>query len=620
MTASRLLAVVCLIMLPPMSAAAQDGMAGHPEPVHAIAMHGTPKYGPGFTHFAYVNPNAPKGGTLRQAAIGSSFDTFNPFVIKGIAPAGIGLSYDTLLVSSADEPFTEYGLVADTVTVPEDRSWVSFHINPDARFNDGTPVTADDVVFSFNKLRDEGRPFFRFYYGSVDTVERVDDLTVTFRFGETENRELPLILGQLPVLPKHYWQDRDFSETTLDVPVTSGPYTVADFEPGRFIVYERNPDYWGWDLPVNAGTYNFDRIRYDYYRDVTVATEAFKAFEYDLRVENEAKRWSTGYDIAPVRDGHMIKGEFQHGLPSGMQGFAYNLRRPLFQDPRVRRALAYAFDFEWSNQNLFHGLYTRTRSFFDNSTMAAEGLPQGEELALLERFRDSLPEEVFTEVYTPPSTDGSGNLRDNLRTALGLLRDAGWSVEDGVLTHSETGEVFAFEILLNAASASAWERITLPFVRNLERLGIEATVRTAEANQFKQLTDTFDYDMIVEVWGQSLSPGNEQRDFWGSDAAERAGSRNSAGVSDPVIDELIEVVIAAPDRASLVQRVRALDRVLQWKHIVIPHWHIPYTRIVYWDRFGRPGETPLRGEQLMTWWIDPDRDAMLAEAGFDTGE
>ncbi len=582
----------------PSAAPEQAVPAEHVPAVHAVAMHGAPKYGPDFTHFAYVNPDAPKGGTLRQYAIGT-FDSLHPWVLKGTPPAGIGLAYDTLLTSSADEAFTEYGLVAESIEVPEDRSWVIFTLRPEARFHDGAPMTADDVIWTFNMLREKGNPFYRFYYANVSKAEELGPRRVRFSFDGAVNRELPLIIGQMPILPKHYWEGRDFAQATLEPPLSSGPYRLLRWEPGRFVEYERVKDYWAKDLPVNKGIYNFDRIRYDYYRDTTVALEAFKARAYDIRVENVSKLWATGYDVPALANGEMIRREFHHGMPSGMQGFAYNLRRPLFADPRVRQALAYAFDFEWTNRTLFYGQYTRTGSFFDNSELASHGLPDAAERAVLEPLGDDVPAEVFTQPYTPPTVTGRDGLRDNLKKALALLNAAGWRVEDGVL--KKDGRPFAFEILL---SSPTWERITLPFAQNLKRLGIEATVRTVDSAQFQNRVETYDFDMIVAVWGQSLSPGNEQREFWGCRAADTPGSRNYTGLCSPAIETLIDEIVQAPDRDALITRTRALDRLLLWSHIVIPHWHTPVTRIAFWDKFGMPETVPMQGVQLLSWWFD----------------
>jgi microcin C transport system substrate-binding protein len=414
----------------------------------------------------------------------------------------------------------------------------------------------------------------------------------------------------MPVLSKKYWQDRDFAATTLDIPVGSGPYRIERFEPGRFMVYARDDQYWGKDLPVNRGQYNIDRLRYDYYRDVTVALEAFKAGAYDLRVENVAKQWATGYDFPALREGRVKKEIFSHQRTSGMQGFVYNLRRPLFQNPKVREALAYAFDFEWSNRNLFHDQYKRTRSYFDNSELAARGLPSPEELALLDPLRKDLPPEVFTAEYQPPVAHDDAQLRANLRKALELLQKAGWTFRDRKLVNAKTGEPFRFELLIDEPT---WERIGLPFARNLERLGIEMTVRSVDSAQYENRMRDFDFDMAVNVWGQSLSPGNEQREFWNSAAADQPGSRNLAGLKNPAVDQLVDQLIAAPDRASLTTRTRALDRALQWSYLVIPHWHIPYDRIAFWDKFGYPAVTPLQGVQLNAWWIDPAKAAALGQ-------
>ncbi len=577
--------------------------AQEPAPAHGLAMHGEPKYGPDFKHFEYVNPDAPKGGSIRMAALGG-FDSLNPFIIKGDAAAGVSFIYDTLMTNAADEAFSEYGQLAETVRTPEDRSWVEFTLRKEAKWHDGKPVTADDVIFSFETLVSKGAPFYRYYYGNVDEVTKLGEYTVRFHFKLGENRELPLILGQLPVLPKHFWDGKEFDSATLEIPLGSGPYRVKAVDPGRSVVMERVPDYWGKDLPVNKGMYNYDIIEFEYYRDSQVAIEAFTAGRFDYRSENSSKAWATSYDVPAVKKGLIKLERFDHDRTQGMQGFAYNLRRDLFKDSKVREALAYAFDFEWSNKNLFYGQYERTRSFFDNSELGATGLPSPEELALLEPYRDQLPPEVFTKAYQPPKTDGSGNVRSNLRTASKLLRDAGWVIKDGIRVNEKTGQKLEFEILL---SSPLFERIVLPFAQNLEKLGVKARARTVESAQYRRRLDTFDFDMVVGNWGQSQSPGNEQRDFWSSDAADRQGSRNLIGIKDPVVDALIEKVIAAPDRESLIMACRALDRVLQWGHYVIPQFHSGYDRIAYWDKFGRPSVTPSGGTQFMAWWIDAEK-------------
>ncbi|MEE2688963.1 MAG: extracellular solute-binding protein [Pseudomonadota bacterium] len=577
---------------------------------HGLAMHGDLKYQPGFTHFDYVNPNAPKGGETVRAAIGG-YDTFNPFVIKGRAAAGSGSIYDTLMKSSADEPFSQYGLIAESVETPTDRSWVAFTLRKEARWHDGKPVTVEDVIWTFNTLVEKGRPFYRFYYGNVSKVERIGKRTVKFSFTAGDNRELPLILGQLAVLPKHFWQGKEFEATTLEPAIGSGPYRIASFEPNRNVVLERVKNYWGRNLGVKRGQDNYDRIRFEYYRDTTVALEAFKAGEIDLRSENSAKNWATSYDTPAVRNGLIVKQEFPHDRTAGMQGFVFNMRKPIFQDRRVRRAISYGLDFEWSNKALFHGMYKRTRSFFDNSEMSARDLPKGEERKILNRLRDKLPPEVLTKAYEPPKTDGSGKLRHNLRTAAKLLKEAGWNVDPNTrkLVFGKTGTPFVFEVLL---ISPLFERIVLPFKKNLARLGIDVLVRTVDTAQYRERLTKFDYDMVVGTWGQSLSPGNEQRDYWTTEAASRPRSRNLSGLSDPAIDELVELLIAAPTRKSLVARTRALDRALQWSHIAVPHWHISYDRIARWDKFGMPKMIPLQGVVTEAWWIDPGKESSLA--------
>jgi len=598
--------LLAVLLLAPAVAPADDTIKAH-----GIAMHGDLKYGPDFTHFDYANPDAPKGGELRLGGVGG-FDSFNPFIIKGNPDDGAGRIYETLLVASADEPFSEYGLLAETVETPADRSWVAFTLRPQARWHDGQPISADDVIWTFETLRTKGRPFYRAYYANVAKVEKIGERTVKFTFKPGENRELPLIVGQLPVLPKHYWEGRDFEASTLEPPLGSAAYKIGKFEPGRWSIYERVPDYWGKDLAVNRGRDNFDTIRHDYYRDMTVELEALKAGAYDVHPEASSKEWATAYDVPAVRNGQLIKGEFKNGNPTGMQGYAFNTRRPLFQDRRVRQALGYALDFEWSNRTLFYGQYTRNRSYFDNSELAANGVPQGAELAALEPFRGKVPDEVFTTEYQPPMTDGSGNMRDNLRKAVELLKAAGWNIDPSSkkLVNAQ-GQPFEFEILL---LDPVYERITLPFVKNLERLGVTARVRTVDTSQFKKRMDDYDFDVVIDRWLETLSPGNEQRTYWGSASADQPGSRNSIGIKDPVIDALVEQVVAAPDRASLVARVHALDRVLQWNFYVIPNWYIAYDRIAYWDKFGRPDVIPVQGVQIDTWWIDPAKAAALAAA------
>jgi microcin C transport system substrate-binding protein len=579
--------------------------------VHAIAMVGEPKFGPDFKHFDFVNPDAPKGGELHMDAIGS-FDSFNPFIVKGNPAANVGALFETLTTPDPDEPFTEYGLLAKSIEVPDDRSWVAFDLRPEARFQDGTPVTAEDVVFSFETLRDKGDPRYALYYAAVTKAEVLGPLKVKFTFKDAHNRELPLIMGELPVLPKHHWQGKTFDETTLTPPVGSGPYKVDGFEVGRYVTYRRDPNYWGWKLPVKVGRDNFDVMRFDYYKDPNVAQIAFLAGAYDFKVESSSKTWSTGYNTPAAKDGRIVKAEIKNANPSGMQCFAFNIRKPMFQDRTVREALDYAFDFEWSNKALFFGLYTRTKSYFDNSELASRGLPSSEELKILEPFRGKVPDEVFTKEYTLPTTDGSGNNRANLRKAAALLESAGWVIKDGKRVNKATGQVLSFEILLDSP---LFERVALPFSQSLKRLGVDARVRTVDPAQYQERVQNFDYDMIVGLWGESPSPGNEQREFWGSRAADMTGSQNLIGIKDPVVDALIDQVVAAPDREQLVTRVHALDRVLLWGQYVIPHWHSPVYRVVYWDRFARPAAAPKYDLGFDSWWLDQAKDAALKQRG-----
>ncbi len=587
--------VTAMALLPWQSASAE------PDPRHGIAMHGAPQYTEGFPHFDYVNPEAPKGGVLRMAVVANGFDTFNPFVIRGVAAAGINAYlYDTLMEPSADEPFSAYGLIAESIETPEDRSYVTFHLRDEARFHDGESITAEDVKFSFDVLTTKGHPFYRNYYADVTEVIVEDEQTIRFEFGETNNRELPLILGQLPVLPSHYWENREFGDNGLTPPVGSGPYRISDFEAGRSITFKRVKDYWARNIGVRKGRYNFDEIRYDYYKDDTVALESFRAGNFDFRVESSAKNWATAYTGNQFDSGKAKTEAIEHGRPAGMQAFAMNTRRQVFSDPRVREALAYAFDFEWANKNLFFGQYTRTSSYFENSELASSGLPEGRELEILEPYRDQLPEDVFNEDYQPPSTAGNSGLRDNLRIALTLLRDAGYEVRDGTMVKRETGDPLAFEILI---FQKTFERVVLPFKNNLERLGIDVSVRLVDTNQYIQRLREFDYDMTVQGIGQSDSPGNEQREYWHSSNVDVKGSRNYMGVNSPVVDELVNLVIQAPTREELVYRTRALDRVLLHGHYVIPNWYLPKDRIAYWSFLQRPETVPKNGVDINNWWV-----------------
>ena len=608
------LAVAALVSLlaAPSTASEATGISSH-----GLAMHGSLKYKPGFKHFEYVNPGAPKGGTVRLGAIGG-YDTFNTFIVKGRKAAGLGRIYDSLMESSDDEPFSMYGVLAEKVEVPKNRSWVTFTLRGDAKWHDGKPITADDLIWTFNFLLEKGHPYYRYYYGSVAKAEKVGPLSVKFVFKPGENRELPLILGQLQVYPKHYWQTRDPTKTTLEPPLGSGPYRITSHEANRSITYERVADYWGRNLSVNRGRHNYDKLIYEYFRDGTVALEAFKAGRFDYRHENSSKAWATAYDTPAVKKGQLIKRAFKHERTQGMQGFVFNLRRPVFQDARVREALSYGFDFEWSNKTLFYGQYKRSESYFANSELAAPALPTAAEVAILEPYRARLPKALFTTAFTAPKTDGSGNNRPNLRKARKLLAAAGWRFDrkQRKLMHAKTGRALEFEVLL---VSPLFERVVLPFKKNLERLGITITVRTVDSAQYQKRVQSFDFDMMVATWGQSSSPGNEQRLFWSSSAADREGSRNLAGLKNKDVDELVEKLIAAPSRESLVNHTRALDRVLLWQHLVIPHWHTGTDRTAYWNKFGMPKILPKNGVDFSTWWIDKAKAAALKKRGSKSG-
>jgi microcin C transport system substrate-binding protein len=586
-------------------AMAQQG----PIRTHALSLLGTPALPPDFPHWPWVNPNAPQGGEVTLSGLGS-FDSLNPFIMRGTSALGLVNIYDQLLASSSNEASTEYAHLAQVVEIPADRMGVSFELRKNARCHDGRPITAEDVVWTFNTLIRDGRPFYRAYWGDVAEAVAESPRRVTFRFRSNENRELALILGQIFVLPRHFWEGRDFARPLQDIPLGSGSYRVESFESGRSITYRHVPDHWSRRQNTNIGRQNFEVLRYEYFRDATVAFEAFKAGQVDFRTENIARNWNSGYDFPAHRRGLVKRDEIRHEIPTGMQAFVMNLRRPLFQDARVREALMHVFDYEWLNANIFGGMYARTTSFFSNSELASSGLPQGRELEILERYRGRVPESVFTTEFRLPVTDGSGNNREGARRGLALLREAGWEVRNRRLINAQ-GQPFSFEILLNGAT---FERVALPYVQWLQRLGVEARVRTVDPAQYQVRTDAFDYDMTVDVIGQGLSPGNEQRDYWTCQKARENGSNNIAGICDPVIDELVEMLISAPDRDELIHRTRALDRVLLHNHFVIPQWHSREFRVAFWDRFGRPERNPRYALGFETWWIDPARDAALTAA------
>jgi microcin C transport system substrate-binding protein len=575
--------------------------------VHALTLGDAPKYGPDFKHLDYVNPDAPKGGTVTQGVTGT-FDSFNQFIIKG-TPAGMPGLYDTLTTSPEDDALTEYGLLAESMEVAPDKSWIIYNLRPEARWHDGQPVTADDVVFTFNILIEKGDPVYRYYYADVAKVEKLDDHRVKFQFKHGGNRELPVIMGQIAILPKHWWESRKFEDVLLEPPLGSGPYKLGKFDLGRSFTMERVPDYWGKDVPINIGTSNYDQVRVTYFQDPEIQMEAFKAGTLDLRAENSAKRWATGYEFPAVKDGRVVKEKIDHKNPAGIQGFIFNIRKPMFADRKVREALGYAFDFEWSNKALFFGQYVRTRSFFQNSEMEAKGLPSPEELAVLDPLKDQIPPEVFTTEFDPPKTDGSGSARDNLAKASALLDEAGWKVENG--RRVKDGKPFEFEFVLDDP---ALERIALPFAQNLDRIGVKATVRVVDSAQYQARMEDFDFDMTSEIWGQSNSPGNEQREFWGTQAAGSQGSRNTIGIKNPAVDKLIDEIVTAQTRHDLVVRCQALDRVLQWNYYMIPNFHLAAYRIAYWNKFGMPDKRPdpLYSYGGTAWWVDLAKEAALA--------
>lgn len=592
------------------------GLAGlaQCEPRHAITLYDeAPKYPAGFKHFDWVNPDAPKGGTLRLASYGG-FDSLNDFIPKGTSASQLGLIYDSLTFHSPDEPFTEYGLLAEKIEKAPDNSFVRFYLNPKARFNDGTPVTSEDVVFTFQTLLQHGDPMYRHYYSDVDKVVAEDTQRVRFDFKHPGNRELPLILGQIQVLPKHWWSTRDFAKAALEPPLGSGPYRIAQVEAGRSIRFERVKDWWGKDLPVVRGYYNFDVISVDYYRDMSVALEAFKAGQFDFNLEYSAKDWATGYDCPALRKGHITQTAIPNHNPVGMQAFAFNIRRPVFQDRRVREAIASLFDFEWTNRQLFFGAYKRTRSYFENSEMASSGLPTEAELKILEPLRGKIPDEVFTQPFQLPVSDGSGIIRDQKRHAYKLLTEAGYRIENDRMVGPD-GKPLSFEIMIAQANL---ERVILPFKRNLAELGIELVIRRVDVSQYMTRLRSRDYDMIPATWGQSNSPGNEQMEFWHSRSAESPGSRNFIGLRDPAVDTLVEGLIRADSRQSLIDHARALDRVLLWGHYAIPNYYVDTWRVAYWDQLQRPAATPQYDLGLFTWWQKPG--ATPAAEATDTPE
>lgn len=577
---------------------------------HGLSLAGPLKYGPDFTHLDYVNPDAPKGGEIRLSALGG-FDNLNPYISKGNGASGLGFTFETLMTQPSDSPSAEYGLVASSVDVAEDLSFAIYNLRPEARFHDGSPITAEDLVFSLKMVKEKGRPLFRYYYSNVDAAIPLDGHRIKFTFSGPPNRELPQIVGQLlPILSKKNFENRTFEETTLNPILGSGPYKIKEFEANRFITYERVTDYWGKDLPINKGRYNFDIMRYDYYRDASVLLEAFKAGEYDFRAENSAKNWATGYDFPALEKGLVSKENIPSTSPAGQQGYVFNLRKDKFKDPALREALTYAFDFEWLNTNIFYDQYKRTNSFFYNSVMAAKDEPAGRELEILKEYEGRIPERVFGPAYQPPVSDGSGRDRAPLRTAKAILTKAGWTIQGGKLINPATNKPVEIEFLLYDQNSL---RITGPFIKNLERLGVTATTRVVDTAQYTERLRNYDFDVVTSVFAQSSSPGNEQREFWGSAAGKRSGSRNLMGIDNPVVDDLIERLIAAPDYESLKPIVRALDRVLSWNFYIIPQFTSAYDRIAYWNKFGKTDIVPSEGTDITAWWIASDKEQNLEE-------
>jgi microcin C transport system substrate-binding protein len=576
---------------------------------HALSLLGAPKYPAGFTQLDYVNVNAPKGGEAKLHAVGG-FDSLNPFIPKGDEAPGLGLIYETLMASPMDDDTSEYGLIAETVEVPDDLSFVIFNLRAEAKWADGKPITAEDVAWSFEQIQKHGEPMMQLYYANVQKAEILSPRKVKFSFTGPKNRELPQIMGQLPVVQKALWEKRGFDKPTLEAWAGSGPYKIASFEANRFIAYERRADWWAKDLPLNKGRYNFDRIRYDLYRDTTVTLEAFKSGQYDFRSENIARNWHTAYDFPAANQGLVQKAELPHQRPAGLSGFVFNIRKTKFSDARVRRAISLAFDYEWTNKTFFYGGYTRSSSYFQNSDFAAKGEPTAGELKLLEPLRATLLKEVFGPAFAAPVSDGSGQDRKNLREAAALLKAAGWEVKNGKLMDAR-GEAFQIEFLLGDPS---YERLVGPLAQNLQRLGITMNMRTVDSAQYVSRLRAFDFDMIFGGWGQSNSPGNEQRSFFSSQAADNPASRNWIGLKSPAVDTLIDAVIYAPERDSLITATRALDRALTWGYYLVPGWHLPADRVAYWDKFGRPEKNPKNGVDFMAWWIDPAKAAKLAGA------
>ena len=583
------------------------------EPSHGLSIFGELKYPPGFQHFDYVNPDAPKGGRMVTMGTGdvNTFDSFNQFIVKGDAAQDLDYLYDSLMARAQDEPDAVYGLIAKSAEVAPDRMSVTFKLRPEAKFADGSQVTADDVVNTLSLLKSTAtRPQYSQPLRDVVKADALDPETVRYTFQGTLVRDLPVLVAQLPVLPKAYYATQPYDQTSLKPPLGSGPYRIKTFNPGSSVTYERRNDYWAKDLPVNKGRFNFDEIRLDYYRDRTIELETMKSGGFDYREEFSSLGWATQYDIPAVREGRLIKELIPDRRPSGAQGYFINTRRDKFKDPRVRAALDLVFDFEWSNKKLFYGLYKRTTSYFENSDMKADGPPSPDELALLNPYKNKLPPEVFGEPYLPPVTDGSGNNRDNLKKARDLLISAGWKPGPDGKLRNDKGEQLTIEFLDFEAQ---FERITLPYTQNLKRIGIDATWRLVDPAQYQQRLKSFDFDVTTQRFSLGLTPGVDMRTFLSCDAAKADGSFNLAGICDPVIDALIDTIIAAKSRAELTTATRAIDRILRAEHYWVPHWYKPAYSVAYWNKFSRPAIQPKYDNGVLdTWWIDPQKAATLS--------
>lgn len=569
-----------------------------------IALYGEAKYDTDFKAFDYVNPQAPQGGKMVLPAYGT-FDNFNPYIFKGVAASFVApLSFETLGLTSDDDPFTVYPLLAEKFDIPEDKSYIGFILNPKAKFADGSKVSADDVVFSFKALMEKGSPIYKVYYADVDRVEKINNQEVRFYFKSgTQNKELPLILAQFSIFSAKDWEGKEFDKPTLEVPLGSGPYAVKNFQVNKYVELEKNKNYWGKDLPVRRGFFNFDTLRYDYYQDTTVTLQALFSGNIDVREEYIAKMWMTGYDNELIKSGKIKKENIEHSNPAILQNFAFNVRREKFKDKRVRKAIDLAFNFEWANEKLFYKQYSRLYSYFTNTGMEAKGLPSGKEKAILGQYKDKLDSSIFTEAYKLTTNENIYDSRDNLKRAVALLKEAGYDFVDGKMVNKQSGKPLEIEVLSNSANGATFTKVMLPFIENLRKIGIKAVFRNLEVNIFKNRLDNFDFDMAIVSYRVSRLPGNEQRDYWGSASAMMKGSNNIIGIQNTVVDALIEGLVAAQNKEDYVAYVKALDRVLLSENYMIFQWYSPYSRVAYWDKFGQPKTDLKIGFMPFTWWL-----------------